>query len=234
MKMIATTALMLTAGLFANTASAADPHLDDLAFTLQQQAALACREVRYGFSRTPAYPHLYKDFYELYTLAAHVHDVARNDGDLVHLKDDVEEMDALFHQVEELTAQAGTVRVTQAGGGFIAVPACGSSVSAYHLRKLQVIMRDMEDSIHHLQEDLEAEVGPGVAAPPLPPGQLGPGDVVPPSPPGQPGPTFQSIPQAPNVVPQPIRFPNTGYPQGRSVGIQNRNGKVAFQVRIAG
>ena len=66
MKLFATTALMLTAGLFANTASAADPHLDDLALTLKQQAALACREVRYGFAKTPAYPHLYKDFYELY------------------------------------------------------------------------------------------------------------------------------------------------------------------------
>jgi hypothetical protein len=206
MKMTATAALMLTMGLFANTASAADPHLDDLAFTLKQQAALACREVRYGFAKTPAYPHLYKDFYELYTLADHVHDVAHNHGDLVHLKDDVDEMDALFHQVEELTAQAGTVRIAQAGGGFIAVPACGSTVSAYHLRKLQAIMRDMEDTLHHLQEDLDAELGPGGVVPPLPPTQYSPA--------------------------LPPRFPNYGYPQGRSMGIQTRNGKVAFQVRI--
>lgn len=226
MKMIATTALMLTAGLFANTASAADPHLDDLAFTLQQQAALACREVRYGFSRTPAYPHLYKDFYELYTLAAHVHDVAHNDGDLVHLKDDVEEMDALFHQVEELTAQAGTVRVATAGGGFITVPACGSTVSAYHLRKLQVIMRDMEDTIHHLQEDLEAAVGPAGVVPPAPPGQI--------LPPGQIGPALPVIPQGPAITPLPTRFPSTSYPQYRSSGVQYRNGKTAFSIRIGG
>lgn len=220
MKMIATTALMLTAGLFANTASAADPHLDDLAFTLQQQAALACREVRYGFSRTPAYPHLYKDFYELYTLAAHVHDVAHNEGDLAHLKDDVEEMDTLFHQVEELTAQAGNVRVATAGGGFITVPACGSTVSTYHLRKLQVIMRDMEDTIHHLQEDLEAELGPGGVVLPLPPTQLGP--ALPP------------VPQAPTVTPLPTRFPSTGFPQYRNSVIQGRKGNVAFSVRIGG
>jgi hypothetical protein len=220
MKMIATTALMLTAGLFANTASAADPHLDDLAFTLQQQAALACREVRYGFQRTAAYPHLYRDFYELYTLAAHVHEVAHNHGDLVHLKDDMEELDALFHQTEELTAQAGTVRVAQAGGGVILVPACGSTVSAYHLRKLQVIMRDMEDTIHHMQEDLEAELGPSGVVPPLPPTQLGP--ALPP------------VPQAPAVAPLPTRFPGNGYPQGRSVGIQSRNGRTAFSIRIGG
>jgi hypothetical protein len=217
MKMTATTALMLTLGLLANTATASDPHLDDLAFTLKQQAALACREVRYGFSKTPAYPHLYKDFYELYTLAAHVHEVAHNDGDLVHLKDDVEAMDALFHQAEELTAQTGSVRIAQAGGGFIAVPACGSMASAYHLRKLQAIMRDMEDTIHHLQEDLEAELGPPVA-PPAPPAELGP--ALPP------------VPQPPAVTPLPTRFPSTGYPQGRSVGFQGRSGKVAFQVRI--
>lgn len=235
MKMIATTALMMTAGLFASTASAADPHLDDLAFTLQQQAALACREVRYGFQRTPAYPHLYKDFYELYTLAEHVHEVAHNHGDLVHLKDDVEEMDALFHQVEELTAQAGNVRVVQANGGYISVPACGNAVSAYHLRKLQALMVQMEDTIHHLQEDLEAELAPRGVVPPLPPGQL-----TPPLPPGQVTPALPSgttgpaLPLPPGVTPLPTRYPAPVFPQGRSVGIQNRNGKVAFSIRLGG
>jgi hypothetical protein len=81
-------------------------------------------------------------------------------------------------------------------------------------------MRDMEDTIHHLQDDLEAELGPGGVVPPLPPAEIGP--ALPP------------VPQGPAITPLPTRFPSTGYPQGRSVGIQSRNGKVAFSVRIGG
>ena len=207
--------VMLAAGYFANTASAADPHLDDLAFSLKQQAALACREVRYGFQRTPAFPHLYKDFYELYTLADHIHDVAHNHGNLRHLKDDVDQLDELFHHTEELTARTGTVQVVTANGAVIAVPACGSNVSSYHLRKLQAIMVQMEDTIHHLQEDLESELSPGGVVPPVPPGQLVPAP----------------LPQGPAVIPQPS-YPNPVIPQGRGVGFRGRNGKVGFSIHL--
>jgi hypothetical protein len=217
MKTIATTALMLTVGLFANSASAADPHLDDLAFSLKQQAALACREVRYGFQRTAAYPHLYKDFYELYTLADHIHDVAHNHGDLRHLKDDVDQLDELFHHTEELTARTGSVRIVQAGGSCITVPACGGIASSYHLRKLQAIMVQMEDTIHHLQEDLESELSPGGVVPPLPPSQNLP--ALPP------------VPVNPGYAPQPGQY-NPLVPQNRGVNYQNRNGKVAFSIRL--
>ena len=210
MKTIAATLLILTSGMSANSASAADPHLDDLAFTLKQQAALACREVRYGFSRTAAFPHLYKDFYELYTLADHIHDVAHHGGDLRHLKDDVDALDELFHHTEELTARTGNVRIAGTGGVCRYVPACGGSVSQYHLRKLQAIMLQMEDTIHHLQDDLEAELGP--ALPPVPPGQVSPG--------------------LPPVPPQPIGYPGAGYPRGKSVGFRTSNGKVAFSIRL--
>jgi hypothetical protein len=209
-------ALMLTAGLFADSASAADPHLDDLAFTLKQQAALACREVRYGFQRTPAFPHLYKDFYELYTLADHIHDVAHNHGDLCRLKESVDQMDALFHHAQELTARSGNVRVVQTGGGFHYVPACGSAVSSHHLRRLQVIMAQMEETIHHLQDDLEALLSPRGVVPPVPPSQLGP--------------AFPSVPQAPVYAPQ-SGFPSPGVPY-RGAGYRGRNGKVAFSIQI--
>ena len=209
-------ALMLTAGLLGSSANAADPHLDDLAFSLKQQAALACREVRYGFQRTPAFPHLYKDFYELYTLADHIHEVAHNHGDLQHLKDDVEELDELFHHTEELTARTGSVQVVQANGVIVAVPACGTTVSSYHLRKLQAIMVQMEDTIHHLQDDLEAELSPGGIVPPVPPGQIGPA---------------LPLPQAPVYTPTPS-YPGPRFPGSRGVGYRGRNGKVAFSIQI--
>lgn len=213
MKSIVTTALILSAGLVANTASAADPHLDELAFTLKQQAALACREVRYGFRRTPAFPHLYKDFYELYTLADHVHDVAHHGGDLCHLKDDVNQMDQLFHHTEELVAP---FTQPQPIGRGCRPPACGE-VSSYHLRRLQRIMVDMEETLHHLQDDLEAELAPGGALPPLPPGQLGPG-----GPQLSPGNSGFAPPSRP--LPSP----------GPGIGFRGRNGQVAFTIRLGG
>lgn len=208
MKSIVTTALILTAGLFANTASAADPHLDDLALTIKNEAALACREVQYGFRRTPAFPHLYKDFYELYTLANHVHEVAHNHGDLRHLKDDVEQMDQLFHHTEEMTAKFSQPQPI--GGGYHSAP---GNVSGYHLRRLQKIMVSMEENLHHLQEDLDAELAPAGQIPPLPPGQLGPN--VPPV-------------SSPVYVPQPRPISI----QGPGIGFRSRSGKVAFSVRL--
>jgi len=211
-------ALILTIGLFTSSASAADPHLDDLAFSLKRQAALACREVRYGFRRTAAFPHLYKDFYELYTLADHIHEVAHNHGDLRHLKDDVDALDDLFHHTEELTARAGNVRVVSGTGIVTTVPACGGNVSRYHLRKLLAIMAEMEDTIHHLQDDLEAELGS--VGPPLPPGQTVP--ALPPVP---------QAPQSPVMTPQPTDLPRNPY-RGRSIGFRSDNGKVAFSIRL--
>lgn len=218
MKTIAATALILTSGLLVNSASAADPHLDDLAFSLKRQAALACREVRYGFRRTAAFPHLYRDFYEMYTLADHIHDVAHNHGDLRHLKDDVDQLDALFHHTEELTARTGNVRIARPGRSCLTVPACGGSVSQYHLRKLQRIMVEMEDTIHHLQDDLEAELGP--VGPPLPPGQFSPS-----------GPAL-TPPASPGRGNRGVIRPINRFPQGRSVGFRSKNGKVAFSIRI--
>ncbi len=209
MKTVANTTLMLIAGLFADSVSAADRHLDDLAFRLKQQAAQACREVRYGFRRTAAYPHLYKDFYELYTLADHIHDVSHHNGDLRHLKDDTEQLDDLFHHTEELTAQTGTVRIAEPGGAYQTVPACGSTASTYHLRRLQVLMGQMEETIHHLQDDLDAELAPAGGVPPLPPSQVSPAlPVVPPNP-GYLPPSGKSpnplIPQGQGGVPQTER-----------------------------
>src|SRR3712207_4015805 len=44
-----TAAVMMGLGLLPGRADAADPHIDDLAFTLRNQAAQACKEARYHF-----------------------------------------------------------------------------------------------------------------------------------------------------------------------------------------
>ncbi len=220
MKTIATAAMILTAGLFGTSASAADPHLDDLAFSLKKQAAAACQEVRYGFRRTAVYPQLYKDFYELYTLADHVHDVAHNHGDLCHLKDDVDDMDRLFHHAEEMVARFSVPQTVLRGRACLTPQATG--VSTYHLRRLNAILATMEDTIHHIQDDLDAELNPGGLTPPLPPGQFAP-----------PAPNNPNIPILP---PQPTGvnhgFSPREFPQSRSIGIRSRNGKVAFTVHL--
>ncbi len=223
MKLIAPALLVLTSGLFTNAATAADPHLDDLAYRLRQEAALACREVRYGFQRSPAFPHLYKDFYDLYSLAEHVHAVAHNSGDLRHLKDDADEIDASFHHAQEMMAQFGTVRAVRHGCVCQTPPTYGN-VSGYHLRRLQSLMGQMENTIHHLQEDLDAAVGPASVTPPLPPGQVSPS--VPTLPPAYNTPTK---PGTPSLPPLPGQFPSQS-----GFNYRVRPGKVAFSIRIGG
>ena len=150
MKLLTTTAaLLMTFGLSAGSADAADPHIDDLAFTLRNQAGRALNEARY-LRHFPDVQHLNEDLYEMYRLADHIHDVA-HDGcaatDLPHLRSDVDELDELFHHVEELV-NAGHSPV----GGRFGHGHYGHG--DYHLRRLARILGEMEDTLHHLADDL--------------------------------------------------------------------------------
>ncbi len=229
MKLIAPAFFVLTSGILTNAASAADPHLDDLAFSLRQQAALACQEVRYGFQRSPTFPHLYKDFYNLYSLAEHVHDVAHNSGDLRHLKDDADEIDASFHHAQEMLAQFGAARPVPVRHGCICQTPAPAGVSGFHLRRLQVLVGQMETTIHHLQEDLDAEIGPSGVAPPLPPSQVSPG--VPALSPSNLPPTYNTPanPGTRGLPPLPSQYPSQS-----GVNYRIRPGQVAFSIRIGG
>lgn len=129
-------------------------HIDGLASQLQNQAARAASEVRYHFQGIPQYRHLYSDIYEMYTLSAHIHELVHEGRNLNHLRADVASLDRLFHHVEELVDD---IRVVEFRGRR------GFHWGHFHtgptrddLRRLRNLLSRMEDTIHHLQDDLRS------------------------------------------------------------------------------
>lgn len=167
MKTIAATALLLT-GMMSASATAADPHIDELAYAIKRQAAAACREVYYHMRRAPEFQHLYADLYEMYTTADHIHDIAHHTNAICHLRTDVAELDALYHHVEELIEEINC-RQAKLHVSYGHYPR--GFVPSYRLRRLNSYMKAMECSIHTLQEALGGPVpvppGVGVPAPPV-------------------------------------------------------------------
>lgn len=161
-------------------------HMEELAHTLEQQSAEAAREIYRHFRHTPQFTHLYRDIYEMYQLAAHLEDVAHRRSGLTHLQHDVEELDELFHHVEELVAAMARSRrhddhhgIEFGGGRFeFHFGRHGHSYHGdYHMRRLRGLLAAMEDTLHHLQDDLR-DLNGTVGGVPVPPPAL---DVPPPT-----------------------------------------------------
>ncbi len=202
MKTIATTFAILTATAFAgawsNTAQAqVDPHIDELACQLQSQSAAACREVYHHFRSSPHFRHAYSDLYEIYTLATHIHEIAHRPCELDHMREDVAEIDRLFHHTETVVA-----RMVQ----------CPRTPHGYHLQRLQAMMRGLEETIHHLDEDLSPLNVPAVA-PPVPPSY---------------GPALPPVPQT-GYRGRYRTGRSRGY-DGRTVSIGNDRFGISFQL----
>lgn len=206
MKTIATTtAILVTSGLFADTARAGE-HIDDLAYTLRNQAVAVTREVYTGFRRTPQFEHLYSDVYEMYKLADHIHDVAHVRGSIPHIRSDMEEMDELFHHVEELVEQISRNSRSSHRSRYGHHGHYGHhGVSSFHLRRLHGLLEQMEDTMHHLLEDVGGGAATGVPVPPT--------RVVPV--PSQTGPVF----------PQNTR-------RGRVIDIRSGSGRFGFRLNL--
>lgn len=156
------TVVLASLGMFASRADARDPHIDEVAYAVRNDAALICREVRYHFRGSAHYEHLYSDAYEMYQLADHIHDVAHEGGDLRHIRADVEHLDELFHHLEELVDEVtdGGVRYFDQGGqGWHGIRRPHSS---YHVTRLKRLVSSLEENLHHLQEDVDSVLGPAV------------------------------------------------------------------------
>ena len=196
-------------------AQAADlEHIDRLAYSIKRQTALVCRELNLGFRRAPQYRHLYKDAYKMYQLADHMHEIAHHSNNLGHLRADASELDALLHHIQELIDASvvdsfGRRARTSVGvhHGFHSGGSIG--LSGYHTRRLKSLVDALEDSVHHLIEDLGVNNGQANRSPVPPP--------------------------APPVPPQPsIRVP-TEYRSNPSRGLSipiSRKGRFLFSLTI--
>ena len=165
-------------------------HIDRLAYSIKRQTALICRELRLGFRQTPHYHHLYSDVYKMYRLADHIHDVAHHAPNLPHMRSDARELDELMHHVQELLGAS----VADARYDFHT--GVGLGVSGYHGRRMRSLIDGLEDSVHHLLDDLNVA---GRRTRPLP--------IPPPAPPTPPEPIlrvpthYRSVPSRGLTIP---------------------------------
>ncbi len=139
-------ALTVLAGacLFTSTASAQSyQHIDRLAYQLQRQSSSLYSEFRAHFSHTPGYRHLMSDTAKMYRLARHIHDLVHHHEDVHHIVEDLDQLDAAFHHVEELVDQIEH-NAHHHGHGHV-------HGDTRHVRRL---LQRMEDTLHHLREDL--------------------------------------------------------------------------------
>jgi len=133
----------LSVATLANTVNAAPgSHLDEVALRLQRQAAELNREFRLHFRHTPEFGHLVSDANQIQAKAAHIHRVAHHSGSVWHLRHEVEELDRLFHHMEDVVDRID--RHAAHGIGHI----------HGHLAHVYDLLDDMEDTLHHLRRDL--------------------------------------------------------------------------------
>ncbi len=174
---LAAAALLSVLGLTGSAAQAADPHIDEAAVAVRNTAAQICNELRFHYRGSAYFSHLYNDAYQMYATADHVHEVAHFSNNLVHLRNDVAQLDALFHHFEEM------VDLLNAEYGFhpgVGVDPWGHGHSGFHgghTNRLNRLVSTLSAQLHHLQADVDS-----VVAAPVP--------VVPYSTPGYPVQTF--------------------------------------------
>lgn len=130
MACVALTALATTAN--AQTASFA--HIDRLATQLEGQIKHLMHEVHVHYRHTPQFAHLDHDAHEMVEAAKHIHDVVHRGANLSHLQRDVEQLDRLYHHMEDLVRH----------------------MYGRDLRHIRKSMAAIGQTLHHLRADLAA------------------------------------------------------------------------------
>jgi hypothetical protein len=182
MKIAATLTVALAALLTsATSAQAMSPaHIDRLALTAQRQAAVMAQTLRNDFRHSSRYSHLYRDASQMYWKANHIHKLAHHGihtrTELRHLRRDIAELDRLQHHMQEMVDSMIAAsrhrgghhrRHSPAGVSFKVGNGWSFSVGGHHghhghaspsvpwrLRQLASQLSSIEDTIHHLQDDL--------------------------------------------------------------------------------
>jgi hypothetical protein len=114
-------------------------HIDKLAKKLQKQT----RELRQEFGRHYRHvdhaTHLRSDALEIYKLSKHIHQVAHNEGSVVHLRNDLKNAERFFHHLEAALAASNRSFFGHVHG------------RARHVHEL---MHEVEETLHHLNDDM--------------------------------------------------------------------------------
>ena len=196
--LLITTVLMTSISMFSGTAQAGHPaaqvkqtkahaghSVEELAFTLRNQAARACWEIRHNYWNSPQSQHLYKDVYEVYRQSNHIYKAFHRGETLKHLHHDLEELDDSLHHAEGLAKkmkkhESQHFRSSRfyydSHGGLSIRLGHGrsrgySSHNGRHLRQLEDILDEMQETLHDLTEELFPKKKQ--IAPPAPPAPRG-------------------------------------------------------------
>ena len=120
-------------------------HLDEQAIELRSQVAKLTGDLREQARRGGNYRRLYRESTEMFFLADHVHTLMHGPLDVPRLVEDVEELDRVFHRMEELAATLD--------GGF---HNSGTSHGRHsqHGHGVSERLEEIEETLHHLRDDL--------------------------------------------------------------------------------
>ena len=130
-------------GLAASQVMANDyKHINKLARSIHSQAEELLTETRH-YRSTPNYHHIVQNVTELDRLACHLRDVARNEGNLDYLAADIADIHAKFRRIERLFDR------TELAAGY------GHGFVKGHTAHVKELLDCIEDSIHHIGEDID-------------------------------------------------------------------------------
>ena len=181
--LLSTTAALLTLAALAAPAQADSlEHIDRYAVAVQREAASICWEIRREFRHNPHYGHLYRDAYDLYRAASHIHEVAHhNSGSppaMRHIRRDAAILDSKMHHIRGVVADMRrdlSRRLRAHGGHRPRVDLHVGNGFSIHLggrgghydrvdwhteddlsalRSLERSLTSLARTIHHLQKDL--------------------------------------------------------------------------------
>jgi hypothetical protein len=139
-------------------------HVDDLAARLERLANQLCLELHYNYRHNPGFDHVYREAYQVLATAKYIH-AKEHQGDRAEVARRLDEVDGLFHHVQEQVGQWTRRHVRQIGRSGV-----------------QAKLNTVEATLHHLMHDVgvkgahgepsvaaEVEVAPAPTPVPLPP-----------------------------------------------------------------
>jgi hypothetical protein len=134
-------------------------HVDDLAGRLERQANDLCLDLHYNYRHNRGFAATYREAYEILETAQYIHD-KEHQGDRAEVARRVDELDGLFHHVQDDIQGWSRRNVRQIGRGGV-----------------RTKLGQLEATLHHLMNDVGVK---GVHGGPLPaPTPAGP-EVAPP------------------------------------------------------
>jgi hypothetical protein len=129
-------------------------HVDDLAGRLERQVNQLCLELHHNYRHNAGYAATYREAYTILEIAKYIHD-KEHQGDRDEVARRLDEVDGLFHHVQDDVARWSRRQARQIGQGG-----------------LQTKLQAVEATLHHLMHDvgvegshLEPPAGPAEIAP---------------------------------------------------------------------